>query len=49
MNFCGASKKRRAVIFASGIDAATSAAVLRMVRWFKTAAPQQVRQLGLAL
>jgi len=41
--FDAASTKLRAVIFASGTSGDASAAVVRMVRWFKTAAPQQLR------
>jgi rhamnogalacturonyl hydrolase YesR len=41
--FDAASPKRRAVIFSSGTSAAASAAVLRMVTWFKTKAPQALR------
>src|SRR6185436_10467044 len=41
--FDTSSTKRRAVIFASASSPAASAAVLRMVRWFKTSAPRQLR------
>jgi unsaturated rhamnogalacturonyl hydrolase len=41
--FDSASTKRRAVVFASGSSAATADAVVRMVRWFKTVAPSQLR------
>ena len=41
--FDAVSKKRRAVIYSSGASADLASAVLRMVRWFKTAAPQQLR------
>jgi hypothetical protein len=42
--FDPSSTKRRAVIFASGASPATSEAVVRMVRWFKTLAPSQLRE-----
>jgi unsaturated rhamnogalacturonyl hydrolase len=41
--FDAASTKRRVVVFATGATPATSEAVVRMVRWFKTAAPTQLR------
>src|SRR5215208_203621 len=41
--FDAATPKRRAVIYASGSSDAASAAVVGMVRWFKTAAPQRLR------
>ncbi len=37
------SAKRRAVIFSSGATGTEAAAVLRMVAWFKTKAPQALR------
>ena len=41
--FDTASAKRRVVIFAGASSETASAAVIRMVRWFKTLAPQQLR------
>ena len=41
--FDTSSARRRAVIYASASSPAASAAVIRMVRWFKTAAPRQLR------
>src|SRR5215212_1407601 len=40
--FDTASTRRRAVIYASG-SSDTAAAVVRMVRWFKTSAPRRLR------
>ena len=42
--FDPASTKRRAVVYASGANPATSEAAVRMVRWFKTQAPSQLRE-----
>ena len=41
--FDTSSTRRRAVIFAGASSPAASAAVIRMVRWFKTSAPRQLR------
>jgi unsaturated rhamnogalacturonyl hydrolase len=37
------STKRRVVVYSSGASDAATAAVVAMVRWFKSAAPQQLR------
>ena len=42
--FDPASTRRRAVVYASGTSAAASETVVRMVRWFKTLAPSQLRE-----